>query len=137
MINKDVLINDLLLLAKNFYKVIEVDLNNDLWFEVMNDENERPCKLSDWVEAFIVDGMVHEDDAGRLREFVKLPNLKQATKLGRKVFYRRNKGGEWRYVCAEVVPLENYSDDDAIVLFVVRDVEDYVKDFHEQVTLGA
>lgn len=42
MLDKEVLKNDLYLLTKNFYKVIEVNLDEDTYFEVKVDDAERP-----------------------------------------------------------------------------------------------
>lgn len=136
--NKDILMNDLLLLAKNFYKVVEVDLNTDSYFEVTDGEPGRPHEgLMKWVEAFIDGGGVHPEDVQRFRGFFNPFVLKLGIDKWQRVYYRRLIDNKWRYVCMEVLPLENYSDDDAIVLMVVRDVEEYIKDFHMQVGLGA
>lgn len=36
-------------------------------------------------------------------------------------------------VCMEVIPMDNYSPEDPIVLIIVKEIEDYVNDYNEQV----
>ena len=53
MLNRKVLENDLYLLAKSFYKVIEVNLDDDTYFEVKvtGTEPHIYSKLQTWVDA--------------------------------------------------------------------------------------
>lgn len=122
--------NDFYLLAKDFIKVIEVDLNEDTYFEVKVDESYLYKDLRKWVDAFLEAGAVYEEDIPAFKEFFKFdidnPKMKR-------VFYRRKeKDGNYRLVCMEVVPFSHYSPENAIVLIFVRGVEDSVKDYKKQ-----
>lgn len=139
MLDKEVLKNDLYLLTKNFYKVIEVNLDEDTYFEVKVDDAERPHiynGVRTWVDGFIAGGGVHPDDITRFRKFFNLFDLKNiaaSTRRWQRVFYRRMIDGEWKYVYMEVIPMDSFSKNDPIVLIVVKEIADYVRDFCEQV----
>ena len=50
-----------------------------------------------------------------------------------RVFYRRrDENGHWRFASCEIIALDSYNDEDAFVLLVVRDIDDYVKEFRSQ-----
>lgn len=128
MVNEEILKNDLLLLSKSYYKVIEVNLNEDTYFEVkINDAEPHVYEgLQKWVEAFASTG-VHPDDKMRFKKFFN------PVKINGKIFYRRKIDEEWHWVCMEVIPFENYSVDDAIVLITVKDIEDYYDEIFDTI----
>lgn len=135
MVDKEVLMNDLMLLSTNFYKIIEVDLNTKNYFEVKVDNDRIYNDVCRWADAFVDSGGVHPEDVERFREFFNPFKLKEvAPQKWQRVYYRRMIGSEWRMVCMEVIPFENFSDEEPLVLLVVRDVEDYIKDFREQIS---
>lgn len=122
-------------MAKMFYKVIEVNLNEDTYFEVKLDAQPVIYKsVRKWVEAFAEEG-VYPADKERFLEFFDPFKLKAGAEHNwQRVYYRRlMEDGNWRWVCMEVIPEENFDRDDPIVLIVVRDVEDYIRDFQQQV----
>ena len=137
MINKEVLLHDLYLLSSNYHKVIEVNLDDGTYFEVKVDDKEPPRVYKDikyWMDQFIAAGGVHPDDVERFKEFFDPFILKQkVVDKWPKVFYRRLIDGEYKEVCMEVIPMDNYSQDDPIVLIVVKEIDEYVKDYREQV----
>lgn len=137
MLDRKVLENDLYLLAKSFYRVIEVNLDDDTYFEVKvaGAEPHTYSKLQTWVDAFVESGGVHPDDIKAFKDFFVPLKLKAAL-IGiktQRVFYRRWINGQWRYVYMEAIPMDIYTSDDPIVLIVVKDIEDYVKEFCQQV----
>lgn len=128
-LDKDSLINDLLVLEKNFYKVIEINLKEDTYFEVKVNEDAPVYKsVKKWIEAFLKNGGVHPDDIYRFCAFFARMDGKP-----QRVYYRRLIDNGMRWVCMECWPTENFDEDDPIVIVVVRDVEDYIRDYHEQV----
>lgn len=139
MLNEEVLKNDLYLLSKGYDKVIEVNLDEDTYFEVKVDEDEQPHiykSLRTWVDGFVKGGGVHPEDVERFYEFFDLFQLKKEVILTKKwprIFYRRKFGEEFKYVCMEVIPMDNFSHDEPIVLITVRQTAGYVKDFCDQV----
>ena len=136
MINKKVLLHDLYLLSSSYYKVIEVNLDDGTYFEVkVNDEEPHVYNnIKYWMDEFIAAGGVHPDDIERFKEFFNPFILK--TKIEDKwpmVFYQRLINGEYKEVCMEVIPMDNYSPEDPIVLIVVKEIGDYVNEYNQQV----
>ena len=110
------------------------------------------------MDEFIAAGGVHPNDVERFKEFFNPFILK--TKVVDKwprVFYRRLIDGEYKEdntipndnkeninmnstlfsdskkVCMEVIPMDNYSSEDPIVLIIVKEIGDYTKDYQDQV----
>lgn len=122
--DREALLFDLRILATNFYKIIEVNLDDNNYFDVMSDAVAVYNDVRVWAKKFVEVG-VHGDDR---KKFVDYFEGFGKDKIGEKLFYRRLINGEWRYVCMEIIPGEVYSDDSPIVLLVVRDVEDYLEE---------
>lgn len=124
------------LLASKFYKIIEVNLDDGTYFEIKVDDDEKPIIYKDvnyWAAAFAAVA-VYPADRTRFLEFFQPFKLKAGVEQQwQRVYYRRNINNTWRWVCMEVLPNENFSQNDPIVLIVVRDVQEYIKDFEEQI----
>lgn len=119
---EDVLMNDLRTLARNFYKVVEINVKDDTYYEVKSDCKEIVVynNLRNWFDKFGPVG-VHEEDRERFYEY-------RRNGYRGKVYYRRLIDDSWRWVC-----METFDVDDEIKIMVVRDVEDYIKSYKEQV----
>ena len=61
MVNKEILLHDLYILSKSFYKVIEVNLNDGTYFEVKVDDEEPHIynNIKYWMDEFVAAGGVH------------------------------------------------------------------------------
>ena len=134
MINKEILLHDLYILSKSFYKVIEVNLNDGTYFEVKVDDEEPHIysNIKYWMDEFIAAGGVHKDDVEKFKRFFDPFILKTKIDKWPKVFYRRLIDGEYRKVCMEVIPMDNYSQEDSIVFIIVKDIEDYIDEYFKQ-----
>lgn len=134
MINKEILLHDLYILSKSFYKVIEVNLNDGTYFEVKIDDEEPHIysNIKYWMDEFIAEGGVHKDDVEKFKRFFDPFILKTKIDKWPKVFYRRLINGEYRKVCMEVIPMDNYSQEDSIVFIIVKDIEDYIDEYFKQ-----
>lgn len=134
MIDKEILLHDLYILSKSFYKVIEVNLNDGTYFEVKVDDEEPHIysNIKYWMDEFIAAGGVHKDDVEKFKRFFDPFILKTKIDKWPKVFYRRLINGEYRKVCMEVIPMDNYSQEDSIVFIIVKDIEDYIDEYFKQ-----
>lgn len=134
MINKEILLHDLYILSKSFYKVIEVNLNDGTYFEVKVDDEEPHIysNIKYWMDEFIAAGGVHKDDVEKFKRFFDPFILKTKIDKWPKVFYRRLINGEYRKVCMEVIPMDNYSQEDSIVFIIIKDIEDYIDEYFKQ-----
>ena len=136
MIDKEVLLHDLYLLSQSYYKVIEVNLDDGTYFEVKVSDEEPHVynNIKYWMDEFIAAGGVHTDDVERFKEFFNPFILKQTVvDKWPRVFYNRLIDGEYKMVCMEVIPMDNYSPEDPIVLIIVKEIEDYINDYNDQV----
>lgn len=141
MISETELFHALKLLSDNLYKIVEIDLNNDAFYEIKVSALEKTERkhLQSWIRDF-AKKKVHPDDMMYFLEFFDIEDTKECLRNNwmRRCYYRRKVGSVYRYVCIEAIKTETYDEDNnAIILLSVRDVEDYINDFKRQGILGA
>lgn len=117
------------------YKVIEVDLNDDTYYTVRS--AARECEKDQFSKLIEIFGNlnVHPEDRKRFFEFFVPERIKEDLKKNwmTRVFYRRrDQDGHWRFASSEIIALDSYNEEDALVLLVVRDIDDYLNDFRVQ-----
>lgn len=125
---KEILMNDLMLLANRFYKVVEANLNDGTYFEVKSDGTPGKTyrNLNHWATEF-GKTEVHHNEKDRFMNFFN--RLEQFPV----VYYRRKINDTWRWVCMEVIPFDTYTPEDKVVLIIVRDVEHLLQIAESQV----
>ena len=136
MISDQELLQALKLLSDNLYKIVEIDLNNDRFYEIRVTAQEKTERkdMHGWIQKFAKKS-VHPADIQHFLAFVSIEDTKECLRANwmRRLYYRRKVGTMYRWVCIEVVKTEGYDEENnAIVLLSVRDVEDYIRDFQKQ-----
>lgn len=136
MISEQKLLQILKLLSDNLYKIVEIDLNNDRFYEIKVAAQEKTERkhLHSWIQNFAKKS-VHPADMQHFLAFFNIEDTKECLRANwmRRLYYRRKVGTIYRWVCLEVVKTEDYNEEhNAIVLLSVRDVEDYIRDFKKQ-----
>ena len=136
MISDQELLQALKLLSDNLYKIVEIDLNNDCFYEIRIAAQEKTERkhLQSWIQNFAKKS-VHPADMQHFLAFFNIEDTKECLRANwmRRLYYRRKVGTIYRWVCLEVVKTEGYNEEhNAIVLLSVRDVEDYIRDFKKQ-----
>ena len=136
MISDQELLQALKLLSDNLYKIVEIDLNNDCFYEIRIAAQEKTERkhLHSWIQNFAKKS-VHPADMQHFLAFFNIEDTKECLRANwmRRLYYRRKVGTIYRWVCLEVVKTEGYNEEhNAIVLLSVRDVEDYIRDFKKQ-----
>ena len=136
MISDQELLQALKLLSDNLYKIVEIDLNNDCFYEIRIAAQEKTERkhLHNWIQNFAKKS-VHPADMQHFLAFFNIEDTKECLRANwmRRLYYRRKVGTIYRWVCLEVVKTEGYNEEhNAIVLLSVRDVEDYIRDFKKQ-----
>lgn len=124
--------------ASHIYnKVLRGDLGADRYEIVKADSRElsdmqgRLSTLSDWLEGVACRGYIYEEDEERYRKFVQLPRLREELKNGAKMLnctYRRRVGSRYRWHTLEIVPNEEYTDENPWVMIYVKDVHDIFRE---------
>ena len=136
MISDQELLQALKLLSDNLYKIVEIDLNNDCFYEIRIAAQEKTERkhLHSWIQNFAKKS-VHPADMQHFLAFFNIEDTKECLRANwmRRLYYRRKVGTMYRWVCLEVVKTEGYNEEhNARVLLSVRDVEDYIRDFKKQ-----
>ena len=136
MISDQELLQALKLLSDNLYKIVEIDLNNDRFYEIRIAAQEKTERkhMHSWIQNF-ANKSVHPADMQHFLAFFNIEDTKECLRANwmRRLYYRRKVGTMYRWVCLEVVKTEGYNEEhNARVLLSVRDVEDYIRDFKKQ-----
>ena len=136
MISEQDLLQVLKLLSDNLYKIVEIDLNNDRFYEIRVAAQEKTERkdMHGWIQKF-AKKYVHPADIQHFLAFFNIEDTKECLRANwmRRLYYRRKVGTMYRWVCLEVVKTEGYNEEhNARVLLSVRDVEDYIRDFKKQ-----
>ena len=136
MISDQELLQALKLLSDNLYKIVEIDLNNDRFYEIRVAAQEKTERkhMHRWIQNFAKKS-VHPADMQHFLAFFNIEDTKECLRANwmRRLYYRRKVGTMYRWVCLEVVKTEGYNEEhNARVLLSVRDVEDYIRDFKKQ-----
>ena len=136
MISDQELLQALKLLSDNLYKIVEIDLNNDRFYEIRVAAQEKTERkhMHSWIQNFAKKS-VHPADMQHFLAFFNIEDTKECLRANwmRRLYYRRKVGTMSRWVCLEVVKTEGYNEEhNARVLLSVRDVEDYIRDFKKQ-----
>ena len=136
MISDQELLQALKLLSDNLYKIVEIDLNNDRFYEIRVAAQEKTERkhMHSWIQNFAKKS-VHPADIQHFLAFFNIEDTKDCLRNNwmRRLYYRRKVGTMYRWVCLEVVKTEGYNEEhNARVLLSVRDVEDYIRDFKKQ-----
>ena len=136
MISDQELLQALKLLSDNLYKIVEIDLNNDRFYEIRVAAQEKTERkhMHSWIQNFAKKS-VHPADMQHFLAFFSIEDTKECLRANwmRRLYYRRKGGTMYRWVCLEVVKTEGYNEEhNARVLLSVRDVEDYIRDFKKQ-----
>ena len=136
MISEQDLLQVLKLLSDNLYKIVEIDLNNDRFYEIRVAAQEKTERkdMHGWIQKF-AKKYVHPADIQHFLAFFNIEDTKECLRANwmRRLYYRRKVGTIYRWVCLEVVKTEGYNEEhNARILLSVRDVEDYIRDFKKQ-----
>ena len=136
MISDQELLQALKLLSDNLYKIVEIDLNNDRFYEIRIAAQEKTERkhMHSWIQNFAKKS-VHPADIQHFLAFFNIEDTKECLRANwmRRLYYRRKVGTIYRWVCLEVVKTEGFNEEhNARVLLSVRDVEDYIRDFKKQ-----
>ncbi len=139
-------INDAMrILSQCFHKILKIDLMNDTqevikaYPEELTAESGFCSCFTQWIRQTVENGVIYPDDASALVSFVGIPRLTRRFRDSRECLrlrYRRNCGGEFRWVYMELIPSIEFTQDRPIIMMYVRDIhDDYVAELHRQKAL--
>ena len=125
------------ILSRFYYRITKVNLTTDNYLVLQDSENAEPGlfdhnpSFSARLKGFAWGKQVLEEDRDSYLEFCDFDWLRRQFRSGKtqvSVQYRRNVNGEYRWTSMKVCRSIEYTDENQIVVFYVRDVnDDYLK----------
>lgn len=115
-----------------YTKILKINATTDTYQIINMDLDEQSVEkgfvdsISGWLTAFGKSGQVHSDD---LDEYLRLTDLRyisdyfKGDKTSLHIFYRRKIGDEYKQVMMELIPANDYSDDNQSLFLYVKNIE--------------
>jgi len=119
-------------LCELYTKILKINITNDSYQIVNMDPSEQTKekgfsdKISLWLSSFEKSGQVHPED---LEEYLKLTDLKylqdyfNSGKTSLNIFYRRKYEDSYKQVMMEIIPANDYSDDNQSLFLYVKSID--------------
>lgn len=115
-----------------YTKILKINLTGDSYQIVNMDAKEQTKdkgfseKISVWMFDFALSGQVHPDDREEYISKTNVDYISRCFKNSReplRIFYRRKSDDTFRRVMMEIVPANDYSDEDQNLFLYVKDIE--------------
>lgn len=119
-------------LCERYNKILKINITKDTFHIITMDIDEQTRekgfsdRISEWLSEFGKSGQVHEDDLPTYLEKTNIAFLRQYFKGEKKdlgIFYRRKVGDVFMQAAMEIIPANDYSDDDQNLFLYVRTME--------------
>lgn len=119
-------------LCSLYTKILKINITNDSYQIVNMDVSEQTEakgfneKISAWLKAFGETGQVHPDDLEEYLEKTNISYLEEYFSKGKTslhVFYRRKYEDEYKQVMMEVIPANDYSDENQSFFLYVKNID--------------
>ena len=116
-------------MADLYKKILYVDLTKDTYTIVKANREELAedkgfdCSMSEWLQRFVKTGQVHEDDIENYMAETNLVYIRDLFEKGVKthvVKYRRKNGNTFDDAVMEMIPVNNFSEDNQRMYLFVR-----------------
>lgn len=119
-------------LCELYTKILKINVTTDSYSIVNMDVTEQTKekgfdeRISEWLSGFGKSGQVHPDD---LRDYLKKTDSKflsdyfRSNKTSIEIFYRRKYGDVYKQVVMEMIPADDYSDDNQSLFLYVKAID--------------
>lgn len=119
-------------LCELYTKILKINISDDTYQIVNMDVSEQTeekgfsDRISQWLSSFGKSGQVHPDD---LEEYLKLTDLQYIRnyfaeeKTSLHIFYRRKTGDDFKQVMMEMVPANDYAEDNMSLFLYVKNID--------------
>ncbi len=117
----------------NLYtKILKINITEDTYSIVNMVESERTAekgfsdKISEWLSGFGRSGQVHKDDLEKYMEKTDIEYLRKhfrESKNAVSVLYRRKVNDEYKQVVMEMIPADDYTDDNQTLFLYVKTLD--------------
>lgn len=132
--------NALNLLKREYYKILLVDLTNDVFEPIIVNQKEWENlpkvdnSISFFFEWFITSDDIYRKDREAFHRFVNLSHLRKLFNKSPKEYYfmyRRVINGDFKWVMLKLIPSEHYSRDHQEIMLYVKDIDKvYTDEYH-------
>lgn len=118
--------------CRSYTKILKVNLTTDTFLEIQLLQNEKSETkgydehISLWLRNFANSGQVHEADREEYLKNTDINYLRQFFKTGNSIFsifYRRMIGNEFKKAMMEMIPANEYTDEEQIVFLYVKNID--------------
>lgn len=115
-----------------YTKILKINITDDTFQIVNMNEEERKAslgysdKISKWLYDFGASGQIHEDDLPEYNEKTAISYMSEYfknNKTSHSVFYRRKMVDEYKQVMMEIIPANDYSDDNQSLFLYVKQID--------------
>lgn len=119
-------------LCELYTKILKINISEDT-YQIINmnvgeqtEEKGFSDKISEWLKIFGTTGHVHPDD---LQEYLKNTNLQYMkdyfaeNKTSLHIFYRRKYENEYKQVMMEIIPANDYKEDNQSLFLYVKNID--------------
>ena len=130
------------MLSTIFHKILKVDLTGDTHEEIkvyedeMTEESGYDSTISGWWRRFAECGNIYWEDVREYYNFTDIDSLRARFRESRdcvRFKYRRKTADGFRWVCMEILPSLEYTDEKQEVMLYIRDIHDeYVNELERQ-----
>ena len=119
-------------LCNLYTKILKINLTDDSYQIVNMDMDEQTTskgfssKISIWLRDFGTSGQVHPDDLDEYLKSTDPENIKayfDGNKTSLHVFYRRNYDGKYKQVMMEIIPANDYAENNQTFYLYVKDID--------------
>lgn len=119
-------------LCELYTKILKINISEDSYQIVNMDVNEQTeekgfsDKISEWLKSFATTGHVHPDD---LQEYLKVTDLQYMKnyfaekKTSLHIFYRRKYENEFKQVMMEIIPANDYKEENQSLFLYVKSID--------------
>lgn len=119
-------------LCELYTKILKINISEDTYQVVNMDMSEQTEEkgfadtISEWLISFGMTGQVHPDDIEKYLEITDLRYMREYfanKKTSLQIFYRRKYGDIYKQVMMEIIPANDYSDDNQSLFLYVKDID--------------
>lgn len=119
-------------LCKLYTKILKINLTTDSYSIVNMDTSEQTAEkgfagtISGWLYGFGKSGQVHKDDLNDYFQKTDLAYLRayfQSGKTSISIFYRRKYADDFKLVAMEMIPADDYTEDNQALFLYVKNIE--------------
>lgn len=120
-------------LYKSYIKILKINLTKDSYYILKMNPDEKDSrkgfsdKISMWMIDFALSGQVYFDDLDTYASTLNIDYLRDYFKQNKTplcVQYRRYTDNQYKWVMTEIIPAQEYTDDNQVIFLYAKDVND-------------